>query len=153
MINVDVDVEIEFVKGKTYKAIENLKHLAFIDERGNKHDIGSFDEDVWRNFFELIIPNRPIIEHKHAKGEWYADKNTTFGEGEPMIVSKTQGVIANFTLSAFNTDEEAHATAKLMAISPALLQIVEMYFDSMKAKGKTDSIPFKLTLETLNKLK
>ncbi len=95
--------------------------------------------------------NRPVIDHKHTKGNW----GTEF-VGSPgcnyyyKVTVKNGESICNITT---RNEERAHANAKIIEIAPALLQIAEMYFDYMKSNEMENTLMFEITLNTLNKLK
>lgn len=106
--------------------------------------------------------NRPIIEHKHTKGEWIIDVTDRAIDANPKyftLVSnkKNGGKLIALIRDDSDTEKdelyETMANTKLIQIAPQLLQLAEMYFDSMKGTDAEGSIPYQLTLETLNKLK
>ena len=93
---------------------------------------------------------RPIIEHKHTKGEWERFTISTHNGDYQKIKIENGTSICNITT---RNEEQAIANAKLIEVVPQLLQIAEMYFDSMQGTEAEGSLPYNLTLETLNKLK
>lgn len=106
--------------------------------------------------------NRPIIEHKHTKGEWIIDVTDRAIDANPkyftLVSDKKNGekliaLIRDDSDTEKEEFEETRANIKLIQIVPQLLQLAEMYFDSMKGTTAEGSIPYQLTLETLNKLK
>ena len=90
---------------------------------------------------------RPVVVHKHTKGEWKIDKYT-----EVIYSVEEKKRICFFTRQGTVSSEQNKHDARLISQAPTLLQIAEMYFDSMQDKGMEDSIPYKVTLETLKKI-
>lgn len=62
------------------------------------------------------------LEFKGTKGKWYADKNTTFGGKNSIVVSENKGVIITLNPASFDSDEEMIANANLIASAPELLK-------------------------------
>ncbi len=105
---------------------------------------------------------RPVIEHKHTKGEWRAIPFGFSKDGANKVVSfKEDGNINRHICTCSNIHDgtvhvsvkESESNARLISIAPKLLQIAEMYFDSMQGTEAEGSLPYQVTLETLNKLK
>lgn len=95
--------------------------------------------------------SRPVTSHKHTEGEW---KKKEFGSGRTVIyVEKGSKTLLFAAVEPIKNSEEAIANAKLISIAPQLLQIAEMFFDTMKGTDAEGSLPFNITLETLNRLK
>lgn len=90
--------------------------------------------------------SRPITAHKHTEGEWRCESD---GNRQFNIICKDGWNLLN-NESDFDKQE---ANAKLMVIAPKLLEIAEMFFDKMKGTDEEGSLPFNITLETLNRLK
>lgn len=104
----------------------------------------------------------PKEEHKHTKGEWgivQQDKHKIYIGTENFDVCRID--MPTWSTSQENqklldkdpANLEAKANAKLICIAPELLQIAEMYLDSMKGTDLEDSLPYQITEKTLKKLK
>lgn len=96
------------------------------------------DKDLLRSLTE------PKEEHKHTKGEWCVSS------GNQIVSMPSQCKITN-NVSGWNYDE-SKANAKLISIAPELLQIAEMYLDSMKGTDAENSLAYQVTEKTLKKL-
>lgn len=68
------------------------------------------------------------------------------------FLSKNGRPIFDVVQSRGLSEEEALANARLVSFAPMLLQIAEMYFDTMRSRGETESIPFKITLDALSSI-
>ena len=106
--------------------------------------------------------DRPVKIHKHTKGKWIVVSNYR----NPKVINESGQVIFEHNKNCFDktermgvklniyyTHRKMIANAKLISIAPELLQIAEMYFDSMINTDAENSIAFDVTLQTLNKLK
>lgn len=140
-----------------------------INEDFNVHwtEITCDPDDVWDEKIAKLKAelerrkalNRPVIEHKHTKGEWIIDVTDKAIDANPKyftIVSdkgKLIALVGNVSDIEKEELEETIANTELIQIAPQLLKIAEMYFDSMKGTDAEGSLPFNITLETLNKLK
>lgn len=93
--------------------------------------------------------NRPIVNHKHTKGDWERFTISTHNGSYEKVQIENGTSICNVTTRNW---EQAVANAKLISIAPQLLQIAEMFFDTMKDTEAEGSLAFTLTLETLKKL-
>lgn len=89
-------------------------------------------------------PERPVVVHKHTQGELAKGENIF---GEP-VVSKDGVVVAVFKphVPEFISNRDLYFRAG------DLLQIAEMYFDSMVSRGEQGSLPFQITSKILNEL-
>ena len=75
------------------------------------------------------------MEFKGTKGKWNADKNTTFGGKNSIIVSDEKGVIINLDAASFDSDEEMEANALLISKAPEML---EMLIEVLENKSDID---------------
>lgn len=88
---------------------------------------------------------RPIVVHKHTLGKIQKGKNLV---GEPVVCTEDKIVIAVFKPYV----KEFEANRDLFYRAGDLLQIAEMYFDSMKTRNEQGTIPFQVTSKILNEL-
>lgn len=91
-------------------------------------------------------PERPVVVSPNTQAELVKGQNVY---GEPVVSLEDGTIIAVFKHAV----PEAEANRNLFFKADGLLQIAEMYFDSMTSRGETDSIPFQLTSKILNELK
>lgn len=107
----------------------------------------------WTDYFEGLNPTptdkkevveRPNVVHNHTPGDWYYKSD---GHRQMVIYdSKGNNILTNDV-----PFDQQDANGKLMKESPKLLQIAEMFFDSLK--GKEGTMVHNLVLETLNSIK
>lgn len=90
------------------------------------------------NKYQDISETRPIVEHNHSPGPWRKDKDSPYHLNDAN--HKCVGLFVKT------------ADLKYCKMTPELVQIAEMYFDYMKSNNMTDSLPFALTSDVLNKL-
>lgn len=135
---------------------------------GKTHDVDDIDiennivilkddetNELFRQFLHKVTlfgynrgESRPVEAHKHERGELVVmehEKNVVLGIKDDSKLGYTP--LASF----HNKNESTVATAKLFAVADNLIQIAEMYFDSMQTRGEQNSLPFQITLDTLNK--
>lgn len=98
--------------------------------------------------------NRPTSETKHSKGEWTLGKVNSLNQIELLSENKSKNAISKYVSLGFIEYDciEEKANARLIKSAPKLLQIAQMFFDHMKGNFKEDSLPFIVTLETLNEI-
>jgi len=97
------------------------------------------------------LPDRPSIQHGFITQKWVVDEDAF----------SIYDALSTDTICQFFDDEcdgdatffkNRHEIAKAIAVVPQLVQLAEMYFDTLKSKGAYDSVPFNLALETLKSL-
>ena len=152
---------IAMQKGKKVRHKSFMKHewISIIDdkirtEEGFLHNQKEFwilrNTNNWLTGWSVIL-ERPNIIYKHSDGPWKR-KEIFFDNGDifQKVTIKNKENICNIIT---RDEQKALANAKLIAIAPELLQLAEMYFDSMQGSPAEGSLSYKLTLKTLNKLK
>ena len=125
------------------------------------------DEKLANEFVNLYNhSNRPIKSHHFINQDWKIRFMNPDGSGkdngecdffieakEPKSqVGKIEVMMEDFGEHSGYPREQKLADAKAIVQVSALVQIAEMFFDNMKSRGEQDSIAYKLTLNTLNKL-
>jgi hypothetical protein len=94
------------------------------------------------------LKDRPVIDHKFSRGEWHVVEYAGFG-----IVQDSDQYDGKKLLDLEEVSEdEFKANARLIAAAPKLLEIAEMYFDSMRGTGLENSLPYQITLKTLKEI-
>ena len=95
------------------------------------------------NNSDRIDNKRPCIIRSHTRGnvQIRADRGVELICGGKNILSSDVPL------------KEAMANAELFKLAPTLLDIAEMYFDSMKGTRAENGLAYKHVLDTLNKLK
>ena len=99
----------------------------------NKINIKIFNKKVWgKQIFAYICLNNLKLKVMKNLGKLRADKNSTFGNGDAIIVSEKNGTILVFNPASFDSDEQMHETAKIMASSFELLEQRNELLEALK---------------------
>lgn len=114
------------------------------------------DEEVAKAFIQAF-ENRPYNNSRPSKTHSFIEENWVVDEDSYSIYDAlSTKTICQFFDADGDTEpdffENRFDNAKAISQVPKLVQIAEMYFDTLVSAGKQGGFPYKVTLETLNNL-
>ena len=141
----------------TEQEIESQPHLTS-DEKLQGRMVATFqDKEIAESFVELYEQNksftgRPVKVHKFLSESW---SKTSFWNKKiiPAIGIKTESGSIQLPFDSWKEEtQKAEDIANAIVQIPNLIQIAEMSFDRMTSNGEQNSLPYQVTLNTLNQL-